>query len=126
MARAALAVVDDNPYERPAQADLAQVEEFAAGLPKKYLHCRELGHLWRPYTARRHPDGGFERTLRCSRCTTRRHQTLSSRGMVVSSHYEHPEGYLTQGIGRIAGDGRGLLRLESISRDMVADVEGDE
>lgn len=97
-------------------AQLSDVEEFAASLPDKFLHCRELGHLWRPFTAGRHADGGFERVLRCTRCKTKRQQSLNSRGMIMSNQYIHPEGYLTEGIGRIVGEGRGLLRLESISR----------
>lgn len=126
MRRAALAIVDDAPYPPSADVDLKAVEEFAAGLKKTFLHCRELGHLWRPFRARRHPDGGFERTLRCSRCGTTRRQSLSSRGMVLSNVYEHPEGYLTNGLGRIVGEGRGLLRLESISRDIEAAMEGEQ
>lgn len=117
---AALRVVDD-PATQYAQ--LQEVEQFAAELPEKFLHCRELGHLWRPFKAGRHPDGGFERTLRCTRCRTRRHQSLSSRGMILSNRYEHPEGYLSLGLGRIAGEGRGLLRLESLSRILVEDDE---
>lgn len=110
-------------------AHLSDVRDFAAGLPEKYLHCRELGHLWRPFTAGRHPDGGFTRTLRCTRCKTRREQELSSTGMVLTNQYKHPDGYLTEGMGRIVGEGRGLLRLESIMRvlptedDQVVDEE---
>ena len=36
--------------------------------------------------------------------------------MVLTNHYEYPDGYLTDNIGRIVGEGRGLLRLESIMR----------
>lgn len=106
-----LAVVDDHHF-----AQLGDVEEFAENLPEKYLHCRELGHLWRPATAGRHPDGGFTRTLRCHRCRTKREQELSNRGMVLTNKYIYPEGYQSENIGRIVGEGRGLLRLESIKR----------
>jgi hypothetical protein len=98
-------------------ADEAEVEEFAASLPERYLHCREMNHNWRPFTVGSFKDGGFERVLRCTRCRTRKTQHLDSRGMIVgSAKYEHPEGYLHQGMGRIVGEGRGLLRLESIRR----------
>lgn len=113
-----LTVVDDD-----HSAQLSDVKEFAKSLPEKYLHCRELGHLWRPFRAGRHPDGGFERVLRCSRCRTRREQSLSSTGMVLTNNYKHPEGYLTEGIGRIVGEGRGLLRLESIMRVLPDDEQ---
>lgn len=102
---------------------LSRVEEFAEQLPDKYLHCRELGHLWRPWKAGHHPDGGYTRTLRCTRCRTKREQELSERGMVMTSRYIHPEGYLSEGIGRITGEGRGLLRLASIKRVLTDEEE---
>lgn len=112
MARAVkLQVVHDDHYAR-----LDEVAEFAEALPERYLHCRELGHNWRPYSAGRFQDGGFERVLRCTRCKTRRVQEISSRGVVLVNKYIHPEGYLHKGMGRIVGEGRGLLRLESIKR----------
>lgn len=104
--------------------NLGHVKDFAADLPEKYLHCRELGHLWRPWKAGVHPDGGYERTLRCSRCGTKREQSLSSMGMVLSNNYKHPDGYLSpEGVGRIVGEGRGLLRLESIKRVIAKNEE---
>jgi len=112
-----LRVADDVHY-----AELADVQDFAEGLKETFLHCRELGHNWRPYTAGSHPDGGFERVLRCTRCKTRRVQELSSRGMVMTNRYEYVEGYQHQGLGRIVGEGRGLLRLESLKR-LVAKTE---
>lgn len=111
-----LRVVDAEDWEA-----LGDVREFAAGLPASFLHCRELGHLWRPYRAGRHPDGGFERVLRCGRCRTRREQALSSMGMVLTNKYVYPDGYQTEhGLGRIVGEGRGMLRLESIKRVLPA------
>lgn len=104
--------VDDHEYE----ANVADVAEFAEALPEKFLYCREMGHNWRPYTAGRFKDGGFERVLRCVRCRTRRVQVISSKGVVLRNQYVHPDGYLSQGIGRIVGEGRGVLRLESIKR----------
>jgi len=75
-----------------------------------------MGHNWRPYTAARYKDGGFKRTLRCTRCRTLRHQEISRQGLIERSHYEHPEGYLSKGVGHIVGEGRGVLRLESMRR----------
>lgn len=110
-----------------SEARLHQVQEFASTLPDRFLECRELGHNWKPYTASGHPDGGFERTLRCSRCRAKRVQHLSNYGTVIANRYEHAKGYLSD-IGRISGGGRGLLRLESINRmDLVEpdETEGD-
>ena len=113
---AAAATLSAAPDAAPLYADTDDVAEFAQGLPEKYLYCREMGHNWRPYTAGRHKDGGFERTLRCTRCRTKRVQAISPSGMILSNQYVHPEGYLSKGMGRIVGEGRGVLRLESIKR----------
>jgi hypothetical protein len=120
---AALRVVDED--DRPHEADIESVREFAEGLPERYLHCREMGHNWRPFSAGRFEDGGFERILRCTRCKTKRMQSIDSHGMVLSSRYEHPKGYLTDGMGRIVGEGRGALRLESIKRIVTKAEEAD-
>lgn len=100
----------------PHYADTGEVEEFAAGLKETFLYCRELGHNWKPYTAASGEGGGFVRTLRCVRCRTRRVQELNSRGAIISNHYEYAEGYQAKGLGRIVGEGRDMLRLESLTR----------
>lgn len=106
------AVQDETLY-----ADLREVESFAASLSESFLLCRELGHNWRPWTASRNAEfGGFDRVLRCNRCHTKRIQVLTNNGVVVKNQYQHPEGYLHKGMGRIVGDARGKLRLESITR----------
>lgn len=100
-------------------ADVSEVEEFAQGLKESFLYCREMGHNWRPFSARRiraKDGGGFLRTLRCTRCKTTREQEISRAGLVFSNKYIHPEGYLHKGMGRIVGEGRGVLRLESLKR----------
>lgn len=110
----ALKLVDDSNY-----ADIGEVADFAEGLKESHLYCREMGHNWRPYTARkRRPKdgGGFLRTLRCTRCRTEREQEISATGLVETNKYIHPEGYLHKGMGRIVGEGRGVLRLESLKR----------
>ena len=109
----ALAVVQGSDLDGAEQ--LEQIADFAQGLKESFLYCREMGHNWRPLSAGRFKDGGFERILRCSRCRTERHQEITARGIILSNIYKHPEGYLSD-IGRIVGDGRGILRLESIRR----------
>lgn len=102
--------------QREYEARLDDVRSFAAALPERFLYCREMGHRWQPLSAGHYQDGGFERVLKCSRCRCKRFQTIDSRGIIIKSHYEHPAGYLTEGIGHIVGEGRGMLRLESINR----------
>lgn len=117
----ALRVADDDWLE-----GLEEIQDFAAELPEKFLECRELGHLWRPWTARSNELGGYDRTLRCTRCLTKREQVITARGIVHSNKYIHPEGYLHKGMGRIVGDGRGLLRLESVKRQAVKLADKNE
>lgn len=114
MAQAALKSV---PARDTNYADVGEVEAFAQGLPERYLHCREMNHNWRPFTVGRYRDGGWERVLRCVRCKCKKVQHLDAAGMIVgTAKYEHPKGYLHEGMGRIVGEGRGVLRLESIAR----------
>lgn len=108
--------IDSAVRERPGYADLDTVRVFAEEMPAKFLECRELGHLWRPWAAMSNPDGGFDRTLRCTRCSTKREQVITRQGVVAQNKYIHPEGYLHKGLGRIVGEGRGILRLASIQR----------
>lgn len=96
-------------------ADADEVADFARGLLISWLLCRELGHNWRPWNAYA-IDGGYERALRCTRCKTERWETLTSTGAKMSSRYVYPDGYLHEGLGRIVGDGRDALRLESLTR----------
>lgn len=90
-------------------------------LPERFLECRDLGHSWRPWTARAFGGrlGGFESVLRCSDCGTLRTRTLSRTGAVMSSHYTYPDGYLVAGLGRLTGTDRDAVRLASI-RHMLA------
>lgn len=100
-----------------SDADVSEVEQFAHGLSMNYLQCRELGHNWRPHTARWVQDQGcYERVLRCVRCQTLRIQLLDQYGAIISSSYKHAEGYLHKGMGRIVGESRDIVRLESLTR----------
>lgn len=97
-------------------ADNDEIAKFAEDLSEEFLMCREMGHRWLPHQAEQHNDGSFTRVLRCPRCRTRKVQSISARGVIEGTQYKHPDGYLHEGMGRIAGDGRGVLRLESIKR----------
>lgn len=99
------------------EADAGEVEQWVAHLKQSWLLCRELGHTWKPFTARFVIEQrAYERSLRCSRCATERREVLDSSGHKVSSQYVHPDGYLHKGLGRITGEGRDALRLESLTR----------
>lgn len=96
-----------------------EVERFAEGLSVGHLACREMGHNWRAWTARFDAEhNSFERALRCTRCRTERHQSIGLSGAMLSNNYKYPEGYSAEGIGRIVGEGRDALRLESMTRTL--------
>jgi hypothetical protein len=93
--------------------------DFAAGLGARALHCRELGHNWRPLTATWDPKARvFDRSLRCPSCQTIRRQVLSQRGEVLGNRYEYPPGYLAQQLTEHPGiaNMRALFRLEAVTR----------
>jgi hypothetical protein len=93
-------------------------DTFAARLSDKALHCRELGHVWRPLAATWDADArAFDRRLRCSSCRTERVQILSMRGGVLSNRYVYPDGYLAKNVEGMTGS-RDLFRLEAVLRTL--------
>ncbi len=105
----------------PRGADRGEVEEFAAHLTISHLQCREMGHNWRAWVARYDEEhNAYERALRCTRCRTERWETIGLSGAKLGTHYKYPDGYQSQGIGRIVGEGRDALRLESLTRTLVS------
>jgi hypothetical protein len=94
------------------------VADTAKEWPEEFLLCRTYGHSWRPFGAEDNADGTIAETLRCSSCRgLKTVDILPTTGVAVTTpRYSHEEGYLTQGMGRIGGDGRGALRLEVRSR----------
>lgn len=115
--------VDPIDYEQRA----AEIEEFAAQLTTNQLQCRELGHIWKPFNVSRLSGGAFLRTLRCSRCRTKREQELSSRGGVVHNHYDYSDAknYQRKGMGRLVGSDRDTLRLASMFRGEIHEYQED-
>lgn len=105
---------DTSIHFRPRQ----EVETWSQDMPEAFLACRDYGHQWWPHTAHFSArEQAYDRTLRCKRCGTTRSQWISLRGEVLGGHYDYPEGYQAPpGSGRLDGDGRAALRLESTLR----------
>jgi hypothetical protein len=102
----------------PTYADASDVQQFAETLSDAFLQCRTLGHPWKPLAARIN-QGAYEQTLRCPRCRAERDDTYNASGSLISRAMRYPDGYLTKEIGRISGDGRGLMRIASITRTIA-------
>lgn len=101
-------------------ADREEVAGFASGLSISHLHCRELGHNWRAWVARFDSEhNAYERALKCTRCKAERWETIGLSGAKLGSHYKYPDNYIHEGLGRIVGEGRDALRLESLTRALV-------
>jgi hypothetical protein len=99
-------------------ADVQAVADWASRLIDSYIMCRDMGHTWRPFKANYQQEmNAYNRVLRCGRCKSERDQIIGLNGLILSGHYVYPEGYLTpEGSGRVNGNGRGALRLESTLR----------
>ena len=98
-----------------AASDTLTPEQFAAGLSDRLLHCRELGHTWRPSTVQWDPQArSYDRRLLCRNCRTVRIQLLDRSGHVLSNRYQYPDGYLAQNVAR--GVGRDAFRVEAVVR----------
>jgi len=112
---------------RRRAAPKSDAQEFAEGLPTAFLQCRDYGHSWRPYTASWSSEQAcWERALKCIRCTAERTQRLSRSGEILRGHYVYPEGYLhAPGLGRLTGQDRDALRLESTVRVATGTRDGE-
>lgn len=80
-----------------------------------FVNCRDMMHAWEPYTAER-TTSGFKRVLVCRRCDAHRFDELDKRGGVIRRHYTYAVGYVAKGIGRMTGDTKNMVRLESLTR----------
>lgn len=104
-------------------SDVLSVESFAASLNNRVLACRELHHLWVPWTvevihagnAKSLRVGGYVRTMKCRQCKTLRRQILDSLGNIVSNSYRYADGYLASNVehGTVS---RNAFRLEALTR----------
>lgn len=114
----------------PRFAEPHEVEHLARGWSEDQLQCRIYGHVWRPLRATFHTEYRFYYTVQvCPRCESERHSELSERGHVASTWIKYAAGYLAEHVGRIAGDGKDVLRLSALQRvyrlEAVSDLATD-
>lgn len=95
-----------------------ELSDWIGRLRGAFLECRDMGHVWRPFTARFvDAERVYLRTLRCQRCHSERVQELTMAGMIGRSWYKYADGYTApDGVGHLTGEDRGALRAESIVR----------
>lgn len=98
--------------------------DFVAGLSARHLHCRELGHTWKPLTVSFDKTARvFDRRIRCSVCRSERKMLIDTRGDVIASSYDYSAGYLAENVERGALSRRDY-RLEAITR-LLSESEAD-
>ncbi|GAA5083876.1 hypothetical protein HNP84_009991 [Thermocatellispora tengchongensis] len=103
--------------EHPHMARLEDVARFAERLPDGYLMCRTWAHAWdQARSTVRRSDGRVSWTVECSTCGTVRTRVMTTGGEIVANRYTYPEGYQSDGIGRIGQSGLALIRMESLRR----------
>ena len=80
--------------------------------PLEYLECRDMRHGSVAHDVE--PVGrDYKQTVRCPRCGTLRTRLVDGRTGIAGpwKSYNHPEGYLRKGQGRMTREQRGQMRL---------------
>lgn len=102
-------------------------QEAAAEWTYAVLQCRTLGHAWQQSHAVHVARLKFWRVhFTCTRgCGVTRIQEWSERGEIYASWINYPvvngrHTYLTNGIGRINGEAKGMLRISAVLRAPTA------
>jgi hypothetical protein len=92
-----------------------EVERAVIAIPVDFAQCRDYGHPWQPSDAEwLTSENCYRVTLKCPRCTTLKIVLRNGRGAQLESHYEYPEGYAINGLGRLTGSDRDQIRLRSM------------
>lgn len=108
---------------QPRETQLASASKLSTHA--EYLRCRTWGHAWEefiPHGTR--PHWGELFTLRCTRCTTERHDTINALGALGQRRYVYPEDY---SLAKDETPTRDQFRLELagvLQRDARARVNG--
>lgn len=99
------------------------LDDLLGKMETEFVQCRDFGHSWRPHVARWvGKDNCYEVIRRCARCDTERAMLLSSRGQILSSAYDYPQGYQMKGMGRMTSSDRDHVRLASLRTVLVKDT----
>lgn len=82
----------------------------------EHLGCRDLGHAWLPWTARKVPQG-YERQLYCSVCESFKRQLMDKTGGILTTYISYAPGYAKpKGMGRAKQGERATYRVASLKR----------
>lgn len=99
------------------------VEEAMHQWNDEQVACRTYGHRWQGHTVT-HTPGVYTVTQRCSRCKNRRWQEMDERGYPLTRwHAIYQNGYLLKDVGRVGVEGRAALRLATVLKMKVVEVD---
>lgn len=113
---------------RPGWATPEAAEEYALKEVLKYVECRDMGHPWRRIKDEVYGESiglvyvHYLRTMRCTRCRSMKVLRLDEHGRkVMSDSRVYADGYIVQGLGRIAGEAKAVIRRVSIERYLAGE-----
>ena len=96
------------------------VAGWAAELPDEFLECRDYGHNWKPWAVKFDEEhNAYVRVARCRECKSTRPEWVGLGGSRDRANIRYRDGYLAPaGTGRLVGEERNMLRLESVTRQL--------
>lgn len=99
-------------------ADPADVEREVRDWDDSVLECRTYNHTWAPQRAVWNAEYRYYHIVQiCPRCRSERTMDMNMRGHLLSKPVIHyADGYLSQGLGRIYGDAKDVVRLAAVTR----------
>jgi hypothetical protein len=118
----------NKPAAETKQASRAQVQAAAEGWTDAVLECRSQGHAWEQNRAEWTVDKQYNHSFwnvwyDCIRgCGVEKREEWDKKGVVERKVMRYPRDengnptYLMEGLGRIMGENRGVLRLEQVNR----------
>lgn len=111
----ALRAVQEEPEDGENAVHYDSLDDAIEAMDPKFLHCRDFGHLWKPFRANWNETYNYYETiLRCTRCRTQRTRIVGPQGQLGGSSYAYAKGYQVKGLGPMTGASRDHLRLASI------------
>lgn len=117
-----------------AAASLNAVANAAQTWSTEVLKCRLMGHSWDQYRAEHMTRYHYWHIrFRCERsCGVEKWEEWTEQGLVTAKGMNYPRDengkplYLLEGFGRVDSDGRGVLRLESVTRTKFIEISGND
>jgi hypothetical protein len=104
-------------------ASVEDAAELARDWNYEYLECRVNRHSWQQTDSVFIKKYQYFRVwTQCTRCDSKRYQECAKNGVPYMSQLTYSTGFLAKGLGRIAGDALGAVRVEMLNRNGLRTV----